>query len=128
MMVEAVQGFLADFAKQPMWVQVWVNFLGLVNFSSVLFVRRSRLALYVLVAITLAVISLIYLHSQFGYVRLLGLPHVILWTPMLIYFWKIVPGMETSLLKKYLYLLMATNFISLLFDYVDVARYFLGMA
>ena len=87
---------------------------------------KSRLAWIILAAIVLSFISILYLYSEFGYVRLLGLPHIVFWTPMLLYFWKVVPGLEPSLLKKYLYLVMGINFISLLFDYVDVARYLLG--
>ena len=122
-MLELTQAFMADIEKQPQWVQIWVNILGPVNFAAVFFIFKSRLAWIVLGAFALSFVSIVYLHSEFGYVRLLGLPHIILWTPMLWYFWKVVPGLEPSLLKKYLYLVMGFNFISLLFDYVDVARY-----
>ena len=126
-MIDALLAFLADFSQQPLWVQIWVNFLGIVNFAAIFYLRQSKLAAIVLVAIILAAIGLIYLHSQYGYVRLLGLPHIVLWTPMLVYFWKEMPKLAPSRLLTYLRVLTTTNFISLLFDYVDVARYFLGM-
>ncbi len=126
-MIDAVNAFANDMALQPMWVQIWVNFLGLVNFAA-LFFLRSHLARIVLIAIILSGIGLVYLHSQFGYVRLLGLPHIVLWTPMLIYFWQQMPKLQPSRLLTYLRVLTTTNFVSLLFDYVDVARYFLNKA
>ena len=125
-MIEIVQAFMADVEKQPLWVQIWLNILGPVNFAAIFFVFKSRLAWIVLAAIALSFIGIMYLYAEFGYVRLLGLPHIVFWTPMLVYFWKAVPRLEPSWFKKYLYVVMGTNFISLLFDYVDVARYFLG--
>jgi len=127
-MMEVMQAFIAEAEKQPLWVQIWLNILGPVNIAAVFFVFKSRLAWIVLGAITLSFFGILYLYSELGYVRLLGLPHIVFWTPMLLYFWKVVPKLEPSLLKKYLYLVMSVNFISLLFDYVDVARYFLGLA
>ncbi len=127
-MFEMIQEFMAAMERQPMWVQIWVNFLGAVNVAAILFVFKSRLSWIILGAIIFSLITISWLHSEYGYVRLLGLPHIIVWTPMLLYFWKVVPKFEPSLLKKYLYLVMGTNFISLVIDYVDVARYFLGIA
>ncbi len=126
-MFEMIQEFMAAMERQPMWVQIWVNILGTVNVAAILFVYKSRLSWIVLGAIVFSLLAISWLHSEYGYVRLLGLPHIIVWTPMLLYFWKKVPKLEPSLLKKYLYLLMGTNFISLVIDYVDVARYFLGI-
>jgi hypothetical protein len=127
-MMELMQAFMSEVEKQPLWVQIWLNILGAVNIAAVFFIFKSRLAWIVAGAIALSFFGIMYLYSEFGYVRLLGLPHIVFWTPMLLYFWKIVPGLEPSLLKKYLFLVMGINFISLLFDYVDVARYFLGSA
>lgn len=127
-MMDLMQAFTLEVEKQPLWVQIWLNILGPVNLAAVFFIFKSRLAWIVLGAIVLSFLGIMYLYAEFGYIRLLGLPHIVLWTPMLWYFWKVVPQLEPSLLKKYLYLVMGVNFISLLFDYVDVARFFLGAA
>ena len=124
-MIEAVTAFMNDMAQQPLWVQIWVNILGAVNFAAIFFLR-SNLARIVLAAIVLAGISLIYMHSVYGYVGLLGLPHILLWTPMLAYFWKALPKLEPSRLLTYLRVVTTMNFISLLFDYVDVGKYLLA--
>lgn len=126
-MFEIAERFSAEIQNQPQWVQIWLNFLGPINFVAVLFVFKSRLPWIVLGAIVISFILMMLLYDQYGYVKLLGLPHILVWTPMLIYFWRVVPKLPTSWMKKYLYVLMGANFISLLFDYVDVARYFLGM-
>ncbi|MCF6320561.1 MAG: hypothetical protein L3J32_02190 [Rhizobiaceae bacterium] len=127
-MIDMIQAFMAAMEQQPMWVQIWVNFLGTVNVAAILFVFKSKLPWIILGAIVFSLLTISWLHNEYGFVRLLGLPHIIVWTPMLWYFWKVVPKLEASLLKKYLYLLMGTNFISLVIDYIDVARYFLGIA
>ncbi len=125
-MLEIVQAFTTDVEKQPMWVQVWLNILGPVNFAAIFFIFKSRLPWIVLGAIIISFFMMMYLYDAFGFVRLLGLPHIVVWTPMLLYFMKKVPQLDASLMKKYLYLVMGADFISLMFDYVDVARYFLG--
>lgn len=62
-----------------------------------------------------------------GYVRLLGLPHILIWTPLLAYLWGQVgrPDMPRAP-RLILMVVMAVILVSLAFDYADTARYILG--
>ena len=67
------------------------------------------------------------MYEQMGYVRLLGLPHVILWTPLAVYLFRQVrrpdmPQWPARLMSVTLVVIL----ISLAFDYVDVIRWMLG--
>ena len=64
---------------------------------------------------------------MFGYVRLLGLAHIVAWTPLLPFLlYHRQPFAEENWTGRYLYWFMAVITISLIFDYIDVVRYFLG--
>ena len=34
-MMEVLQAFMSEVEKQPLWVQIWLNILGPVNFAAV---------------------------------------------------------------------------------------------
>lgn len=87
--------------------------------------RKTAIILILMGAVTAVVMTA--LHAKVGFVRLLGLPHVILWTPLLIWLVSLLrrdahPGWPRLLLI----VLAATIAVSLVFDYIDVARYLLG--
>jgi hypothetical protein len=68
------------------------------------------------------------LYSQIGYSRLLGLAHVIFWTPVLVYLvrrhaqWRV----GQTLSGKWIVLSVMVLTVSLAFDYTDVIRWILG--
>jgi hypothetical protein len=65
--------------------------------------------------------------EQIGYVRLLGIVHVILWTPLFIYLFLRAKNGEMPLLcRLIIWMFVATLAVSLVFDYSDVVRYLLG--
>ncbi len=118
-------------ATLPQWVRLWITWLSGVMFATpivLLIWRASSLEAIVIIASNIAmVISMNFLYDQVGFVRLLGLPHVIFWTPLAI--WLVmrlrqghlprIPAVVTGIF-------VATIVVSLAFDYVDVARYLLG--
>ncbi|UWQ29369.1 hypothetical protein [Leisingera sp. M523] len=118
-------------ASQPLWVQIWVNILFLGAFVlplALLIWRPSRVAgLATVAASVLAGAGVYWLYGQLGYVRLLGLPHVLLWTPLLIWLWRqrAQPGMPVWP-RRIILAVCTVIAISLAFDYVDAARYLLG--
>lgn len=118
-------------AQQPQWVQLWVNWMGLVligSFVALLFSRATRRDALILLAANVPMVFFMqWLYGQLGYVRLLGLPHVIVWTPLVIYFlWRLRDPAITVPFRQIIWLLLATMIISLGFDYADVVRYLLG--
>ncbi len=72
------------------------------------------------------------LYTLNGYNRLLGLFHVVCWTPLLIYLWKNRPRENrdasgaAALYPRWLRTLFITDLASLAVDYIDVLRYLLG--
>lgn len=126
-MLETFQNFSAEFANQPTWVVIWVNWFVLINTASVFFVFARAETRWVLVAWVAAVAGVMGLYSIFGMERILGLGHIIPWTPLLWYLWRRRGDIFlTHASGIYLHILFFTNAISLAFDYVDLVRYFLG--
>ena len=125
----------AAIAMQAAWLQAWVMVLVIVNLAAALFlvarqdgkfsVRAEALA--ILISFVAAGAFMGWLYEQLGYVRLLGLPHLVFWLP--VYIWLVIkfrrneftPPFKHSLV---LYFLVAG--ISLVLDFVDVFRYLLG--
>ena len=118
-------------ATQPQWVQVWVMILGLAILGSVialLFQRPTRRDAIVIALVMVAtVVAMQWLYGQVGYVRLLGIVHVVLWTPLVFYLWRRLGDPEiAALFRQIVIVLIVFLLVSLAFDYVDVARYLLG--
>ena len=112
---------------QPLWLQVWVGWMATINvIGAIIFIRRTE-AKWVLLAIACAGVFMSWLYTQYGYQRILGLGHVVFWTPLLAYLWSRRAQWDLSLLSgKWIAALFTTNLISLIIDYADVARYLMG--
>ncbi len=118
-------------AQQPQWVQIWLNILLLGAFvlpAVLLIWRQTRVAGIVsLVVSATAAYGVVWLYDRMGYVKLLGLPNLFLWTPLVIYLIgqfrrDDLPQIPRVLLGA----VIATLLISLAFDFSDVIRYILG--
>ncbi len=118
-------------AQQPQWVQIWLNILLLGAFvlpAVLLIWRQTRVAGIVsLIVSATAAYGVVWLYDRMGYVKLLGLPHLLLWTPLVIYLVgqfrrDDLPQIPRVLLGA----VIATLLISLAFDFSDVIRYILG--
>jgi hypothetical protein len=106
---------------------VWVTWLMIVNTASVLFLRRHVEARWVLGAWVVNFGLMSALFAAFGFTRILGLAHVLVWTPLLVYLWRRSPGARGgSLFAAWIVTLFVSNAISVIIDYVDVARFLLG--
>lgn len=118
-------------ALQPAWVGYWLNWLlvGTLLLPLVLMIwRQSRLAAAVtIVATLLGGGGVTVLYNAMGYVKLLGLPHVILWTPVAYFLWRQVSREDIPVWpRRIMWVVLATILVSLAFDYTDVIRYLLG--
>lgn len=111
---------------EPLWLKAWVGWMMIMNSACLIFLK-NREARWVLAAWIANIIFMTILAEQIGYVRLLGLSHVIFWTPLMVYLLLRRSTFDLSALYgRWLAILIATNCISLIIDYVDVARYFFG--
>jgi len=116
---------------QPAWVGLWLNWLFFGAFIlplSLLIWRQSRLAGVATVAVSLiGAGGVFWLFGQLGYVKLLGLPHILVWTPLAVWLWHQMrrSGMPVWP-RRIILVILATIVISLVFDYADLVRYLLG--
>jgi len=130
-MMEAIAGMDADVAKLPQWVQIWINILVpvLLIGTVVLFFNAAtrKLAVVCLVLLVLGGATVIFLHSQMGMVRLLGLGHIIFWLPLLIIMVKRLRTHSlTGVFRFAMIVIAVTLTATLAFDIVDVVRWIIG--
>ena len=126
--MEAMQAFDADLRAGPAWVFYWVNFMVVVFLLAIPCAWRRVEARWAIAAMAATAPAMIWLHSQVGMTRILGIVHVVFWTPLAIYLWSRREHWRAreTLAGKWIVLLFATILVSLAFDYVDVVRYLLG--
>ena len=112
-------------------VQLWMNWMFVIFAASILFVWKFKSARWALAAFVGTMIIGFGIWKMSSNVHLLGIAHLILWTPLAIYLWRQVlsgPARASSpatglYSKAHLFwaaLLLLTIIISLLFDVRDV--------
>ena len=127
-MMELLNNFQAEINAGPAWVAIWVNVMGAILLLSIPFSFIRLSARWVLLAVIAGGTATVALYSQFGYERILGLGHVVFWTPALLYLLSIRKGwrVRETITGKWIALAALTMAVSLAFDYTDVARWLLG--
>lgn len=118
-------------AQQPEWVGLWLKWLFFGVFIlplALLIWRQSRIAgIATVLSSVVAAVGVGWLFDQLGYVKLLGLPHIVLWTPLVIYLiWQLRRADMPKWPRWIMAVVVITILTSLAFDYADVVRYLLG--
>lgn len=116
---------MAKIMSEPLWLQAWVYWMMVLNSAALLFLRYPQ-GKAVLAAWVGNIITMSILFEMVGYVRLLGLSHVIWWTPLVIYLFRSRASFPAGLAATWLWVLLITNSASLVVDYIDVLRYLMG--
>ena len=107
-------------------IVVWVMFLFSVNLIPALIFIETLEARVVLGGLVAGAILQTWIFSKKGFVRLLGLGHV-LWLPMVIWLGYRVPLADPGSLFAYaLIAIVIVNSLSLAIDTIDVIRYVRG--
>jgi len=120
-------GLIERIAEGPAWIFWWTRVIDTTNWVLVPLAFMDRRAHWALTAWFANIIIILTLFGTFGYVRLLGLSHILVWTPLVIYLWRQrKPFKEENLAGKYLYWFMLVASVSLVFDYIDLVRYVFG--
>ena len=123
--------FAEAVAAQPAWVGIWLNVLLLGGFvlPLALFIWREtrRAALFSVLGNVVNMLGVQWLFSKMGYVKLLGLPHILMWVPLVIYL-VILARRETTRVwpRRICWAVVAVLSVSLAFDIVDVLRWIFG--
>lgn len=118
---------ITHIAEGPQWIYWWTRIIDISNWLLVLFAFFDRRVRWALLAWVVNMALMVSLYNIYGYVRILGLSHIIAWTPLLIYLLiKRRPFLSENWPGRYLYWFMAVISASLVFDYIDLVRYFTG--
>jgi hypothetical protein len=120
-----------EMANQAAWLDVWLPILMFGSFIlplALLVWKPSRIAgLAAIAAGLLSFVAISWMFEQLGYVKLLGLPHVLFYTPIIIYFISRLRSGELPKVARWMMMAsLVIILISLAFDYTDVAPYILG--
>jgi len=114
-------------AEGPQWVYWWTRIIDVSNWLLIPFAFYDRRARWALFAWFINIVLMLSLYNIYGYVRILGLSHIIAWTPLLFYLLKLrQPFAQETWPGRYLYWFMVVISVSLVFDYIDLLRYFGG--
>jgi hypothetical protein len=122
-------------ATEPFWIRGWLVVLVVTHLASVLFVvardagrwRMRVEPIAILASFLAAAVLMTWLYGQVGYTRLLGLAHLVFWTPA--YLWVLSRRRaigSASLFGKYVHVYLVVAGISLVIDAIDVVRYLVG--
>ena len=114
-------GFFVELMQQPVWIPVWVFFLMIVNVASIGF-WDEVLARVIFVTFMLSAMLMMGLYSRFGFEKILGMGHIF-WIPLLVYVLMEAPA-TSGAFKGYLITLSISIMVSLVFDAIDVWKYF----
>lgn len=123
-------------ATEPLWLRTWIQVLVAANLSAVLFVlgredghwkvRPEPIA--ILSSFVAAGIAMGHLYHEVGYVRLLGIAHLVFWGP--VYGWILFTRRRRHPLRTsfgaYLHVYLVIAGLSLAVDTIDVVRYLAG--
>ncbi len=127
--------FILALRRMPLWVQVWVVVLGLVALSCLAFLDTTEGRWAAVALLVILVGNGLLLWRDRGLSRLMGLPHLLAWMPLMIYLSARLltdgrgPKMtyaEQPTLYVWTLTYLATITLSVMFDVADVARYMLG--
>ena len=119
-----------SFRRMPLWVQIWVAVILVpVNAASIFFVTQPMGVWIAILAIGGMAPNLIVMAVERGFSRTMALPHVVIWTPLVILLVMMLTG-AASLeggYRMFLILLLVVDVISLGFDYFDTVKWWKGV-
>ena len=121
----------AMFSLATGWMTVWLYWMAFVIVLTplvLIFSKATRKDAVIVFVTNMAMfVGMSWIYDQMGYVRLMGIVHVILWTPLFIYLVRRARNGELPLLSRIaMWMFAATLAVSLVFDYTDTIRYLLG--
>ena len=124
--MKVMMNFMKALLKLPrLWV-VWVGLLMTVNMLAPLFFMTTLEGKVVLGTMMASAGLMLFVFAQKGFVRLLGLGHV-LWIPLILWlFGRVDFAIPDTGLEAWVLTVITLNGLSLVIDTVDVVRYLTG--
>jgi len=112
-------------------VQIWMNWMLAIFMASLIFVWKYKSARIVFAAFVLTVPMAISIFNISKSAHLIGIGHIVLWGPLAYYLVKKVVLSASferiSFFGVWIYLLLATISISIVFDIRDITMVFMGL-
>lgn len=126
---------VAAAAMEHEWLRWWFRALLAVNLAAIFFIMVRRddrwrvrpESVAILVTFVAVGVMMNWMYAKVGYVRLLGLPHLIFWAP--VYFWILARfhrDAYSGAFKYYVFFYLVIVGTSLIVDTSDLIRYLLG--
>ncbi|MEO0772848.1 MAG: hypothetical protein AAFZ04_06665 [Pseudomonadota bacterium] len=118
-------------ATQATWIQIWVGWLAVINIAALaaLLIKPAsrRHGLVVGAAFISNYLLMNWLYAQYGFSRILGLSHIVIWGPLMIYLMAALRGASiTDWRRPLTYAFVFSMSVSLAFDIIDVTRWVMG--
>jgi hypothetical protein len=115
-----------SFRAMPAWVQIWVAFLLVpINMAAIFFIDQPSGVLIAILAIGAMMLNVPVMFYDRGFSKLMAFPHLIPWTILILWIAFARPT-GTAGYGTYLWILLATNIISLAFDFPDALKWWKG--
>ncbi|MFT5573633.1 MAG: hypothetical protein ACI9FR_002568 [Cryomorphaceae bacterium] len=115
-------------SEGPAWVYWWTRVIDSSNWLLIPFAFFDVRARWALLAWSCNIVMILALYNLFGYSRILGLSHIIAWTPLMFYLLRErKPFAQENWAGRYLYWFMSVVVVSLAFDYFDLGRYLIAL-
>jgi hypothetical protein len=118
-------GLIDAILAQPEHLRLWIGWLVFVNlFIPLLFIPRTEAWVTIIAFLTSGAITS-YLFEIHGYAPILGLAHLIVWPPLLLWLWTRWYGIDSFSMRIWVMILALSNIASLAIDLRDVAIHFM---
>jgi len=115
-----------SFRALPGWVQIWVAvFLVPINSASIFFILQPMGGWIALLAIGAMLMNLPVMLVERGFSKMMALPHLLPWT-ILVAILLFVRPVGNEAYGIFLWVLLATDVMSLAFDFPDALQWWRG--
>ena len=124
-----IERFFTDLTTiSPEWMLIgWQVFFGVMAVALIFALWRPE-ARAILVGTVMGVAMVLVIYAQFGYSRIIGVGHILFWTPTLFYMVSLLgtgPVVKTWF-GRWLWLAILVMAVALSLDYFDLGRYLFG--
>ncbi|HAW47831.1 MAG TPA: hypothetical protein DCX34_11440 [Roseovarius sp.] len=116
-----------SYRRLPLWVQLWVAVILVpINAASLTFVAHPSGVWVAAMAVGAMLLNGAIMLAEGGFSKLMALPHVAIWTPMLgLVAWLLAQDIAPAY-RGYLLILLVIDTVSLVFDALDTRKWLSG--
>ncbi|GAW33914.1 hypothetical protein RA2_00959 [Roseovarius sp. A-2] len=122
-----ISEILHSYRRLPLWVQLWVAVILVpVNAASLAFLAEPFGLWLAALAVGAMLCNGVIMLVERGFSKLMALPHVLIWTPMLgLVLWLLTQDIEPAYCT-YLLIVLAVDAVSLVMDAIDTRKWLSG--